>query len=69
MFQESVRVRAGQDLETSHVAAKLKLCPRMVRHLVAQGKLHPRKRGEKIFVYDPAEVNALIEERHFRRRG
>lgn len=62
MVQESVRVRAGLPLYTSHVADILGVCPRMVRIYVRQERLTAKVVGRKLLTFDPEQVDRLKAE-------
>jgi hypothetical protein len=62
MIQESIRVRAGLPLYTSHVADILGVCPRMVRIYVRNKRLTATVVGRKLLTFDPEQVDRLKAE-------
>jgi len=68
MIQESVRVRAGLPLYTSHVAEILGVCPRMVRVYARRGRLTPTVLGRKLLTFNAKQVFSLKAELAFEKQ-
>ena len=53
---DSMRYVPARRLLVHHVAKRTGYSNRMVRHLAQLGRLRGSKRGKKIWVFDPADV-------------
>jgi hypothetical protein len=56
-------------LQVRHVARRLSLSPRMVRHLAKTGALRAHKLGRKIWGFDIRDVEELRRRREADRRA
>lgn len=59
MFLNEIVDHWSSPLQVRHVARRLRLSPRMVRHLAKTGALRARKLGKKIWGFDIQDVEEM----------